>query len=120
MDTLENILSTIGWVCVGFVVGRMVINWFLRPLIQAREEQQAHQISQLAELVHVVKQEIINDIIYWFDNDDGTFLAQGRDHDEIIAVLRDRFPQHIFVINNTQMIMGPDWDRVVDFEMRSR
>ena len=120
MDILENILITIGWFLVGVVAGRMALRWLVLPLLQARQDREEQQIAQLEQLVHVVKQEVINDIIYWFDNDDDTFLAQGRDHNEIVAVLERRFPQHIFVINETQMIMGPDWDRVVDFEMRAR
>lgn len=120
MDILENILSTVGWFAVGVVVGRMVLRWLILPRLQAKHEQEEQEIARLAESVHVVKQEVINDIMYWFDNDDGTFLAQGRDHDEIIAVLRDRFPRHIFVLNQNQMIVGPEFDRVVDFELRSR
>jgi hypothetical protein len=120
MDILENILSTVGWFLLGVVLGRMVLRWLILPVLQARQDREEQQIAQLEQLVHIVKQEIINDIIYWFDNDDGTFLAQGRDHDEIVAVLEQRFPQHIFVINKTQMIMGPDWKQVVDFELRAR
>ena len=118
MDILVSILSTIGWFAVGVVLGRMVLRWLILPLLQAQHDQEQQEIAQLEQRVHVVKQEVINDIIYWFDNDDGTFLAQGRDHNEIVAVLEQRFPQHIFVINKTQMIMGPDWEQVVEFERR--
>ncbi len=118
MDILVNILSTIGWFAVGVVVGRMILRWLILPLLQARHEQEQQEIAQLEQRVHVVKQEVINDIIYWYDNDDGTFLAQGRDHDQIVAVLEQRFPQHIFVINKTQMIMGPNWEQVIEFERR--
>lgn len=118
MDILENILSTIGWFVVGVVVGRIVLRWLILPLLQARQDQEQQEIAKLSQRVHIVKQEIINDIIYWYDNDDGTFLAQGRDHDQIVAVLEQRFPQHIFVINETQMIMGPDWEQVIEFERR--
>jgi hypothetical protein len=116
MDILENILSTIGWFLVGVVAGRMALRWLVLPLLQARQDREEQQIAQLEQLVHVVKQEIINDIIYWFDNDDDTFLAQGRDHDEIVAVLEQRFPQHIFVINETQMIMGPKFNEILKFD----
>lgn len=118
MDMFENILSTIGWFLVGVVVGRMLLRWLILPLLQARQDQEQQEIAQLAQRVYVVKQEIINDIMYWHDNDDGTFLAQGRDHDQIVAVLEQRFPQHIFVINDTQMIMGPDWEHVVEFDRK--
>jgi len=116
MDIVENILSTIGWFAVGVVAGRMVLRWLILPLLQAQQEQEQQQIAQLEQRVHVVKQEVINDIIYWYDNDDGTFLAQGRDHDEIVAVLEQRFPQHIFEINETQMIMGPKFNEILKFD----
>lgn len=114
MDIITQILLFL----LGFFIGRFLLTlWSVRKTVIAVEE--AH-IAKLAESVHVVKQEVINDIMYWFDNDDGTFLAQGRDHEEIIAVLRNRFPRHIFVLNQNQMIVGPDFDRVVDFELNSR
>lgn len=116
MDILENILSTVGWFLLGVVLGRMVLRWLVLPLLQARQDREEQEIAQLAQRVHIVKQEIINDIIYWFDNDDDTFLAQGRDHDQIVAVLEQRFPQHIFVINETQMIMGPKFNEIVKFD----
>jgi hypothetical protein len=116
MDILENILITIGWFLVGVVAGRMALRWLVLPLLQARQDREEQQIAQLEQLVHVVKQEVINDIIYWFDNDDDTFLAQGRDHDQIVAVLEQRFPQHIFVINETQMIMGPNFNEILKFD----
>jgi hypothetical protein len=96
----------------------MILRWLILSLLQDRHEQEQQEIAQLEQRVHVVKQQVINDIIYWFDNDDGTFLAQGRDHDQIVAVLEQRFPQHIFVVNQSQMIMGPDWKQVIDFECR--
>jgi hypothetical protein len=116
MDILENILSTIGWFLVGVVAGRMILRWLVLPVLQARQDRENQQIAQLEQHVHVVKQEVINDIIYWYDNDDGTFLAQGRDHDQIVAVLEQRFPQHIFVINETQMIMGPKFNEILKFD----
>ncbi len=116
MDILENILSTVGWFLVGVVAGRMILRWLVLPVLQARQDREDQEIAQLAQRVHIVKQEIINDIIYWYDNDDDTFLAQGRDHDQIVAVLEQRFPQHIFVINETQMIMGPKFNEILKFD----
>jgi hypothetical protein len=116
MDILENILSTIGWFLVGVVAGRMILRWLVLPVLQARRDREDQEIAQLEQRVHIVKQEVINDIIYWYDNDDGAFLAQGRDHDQIVAVLEQRFPQHIFVINETQMIMGPKFNEVIQFD----
>jgi hypothetical protein len=52
---------------------------------------------------------------YWYDNDSEDFLAQGRTWEEVVGVLRERFPDHIFVLNNREMIMGPEFE-VVEFE----
>jgi hypothetical protein len=52
---------------------------------------------------------------YWYDNDSDDFLAQGRTWEDIVDVLRSRFPDHIFVLNSREMIMGPEFE-VIEFE----
>jgi hypothetical protein len=74
-------------------------------------------LEQAAERIHVVDEEKYSDITYWFDEDDHTFLAQGRDLTEIINVLKSRFPTHIFLLNGGKnMLIGPGFDMVLDVE----
>lgn len=69
----------------------------------------------LEQIIHVVKQEQDGDMYYWYDNDSDDFLAQGRTWEDIVGVLRERFPDHIFVLNNREMIMGPEFE-IIEFE----
>ena len=57
-------------------------------------------LKKLDDIIHRVKVEKFNDIEYWFDADDDEFLAQGKSHDEIVNVLKSRFPTHIFLCEN--------------------
>ena len=110
MDTLSQILLFVA----GFFIGRFLLTlWRTREsLIAAAEEA---QIAELDNLIHVVKQEKYDDMYYWFDQDSDEFLAQGRDMDEIRKVLQQRFRNHVFVLNKDQMIHGPEFDNVVNF-----
>lgn len=45
-----------------------------------------------------VKQEVINDMIYFWDHNNDEFLAQGKTLDEVSRVLKIRFPDTKFVI----------------------
>ena len=66
--------------------------------------------EKLIKMIHFVKQEKHGDVMYWFDNDDDAFLAQGSCKDEIIAHLKSRFPTHIFITDNgTKALRGPTW-----------
>lgn len=73
--------------------------------------------EHLEQIIHVIRQEQDGDMYYWYDNDSGDFLAQGRTWEEVVGVLRERFRDHIFVLNSTDMIMGPDFE-VVQFDTR--
>lgn len=93
----------------------LAINIILR-IINAHLESQleAHQelLSKINDLVHEVKQEQVGDMVYWFDKDSNQFLAQGRTQEEIISVLRERFTKHIFLINEKEMLVGPEFKPV--------
>lgn len=68
--------------------------------------------QKLETVLHNVKQEKHDDISYWFDDDNDEFLAQGRTTEDVIAHLRSRFKDHIFVINDQHVLVGPEYDIV--------
>jgi uncharacterized membrane protein len=49
---------------------------------------------------------------YWYDLDNKEFLAQGRNTEEIVVVLKQRFVDHIFVLNDEHIMVGPNFDLV--------
>lgn len=66
--------------------------------------------NKLDEIVHRVEEVVEKDIIYWYDYDDNEFLAQGRTQQEIIEVLKSRFPTHIFYLKTHELIGSPSWE----------
>jgi hypothetical protein len=57
-------------------------------------------LKKLQEIIHQVKIEKRDDIEYWYDADSHHFLGQGSTTEEVIAVLKFRFPEHIFLLED--------------------
>lgn len=72
---------------------------------------QEQLIKRLDEIVHRVKVEQHEDVYYWYDQDNNRFLGQGKTTEEIINVLKARFPEHIFYFdtNNTIICAKHNW-----------
>jgi hypothetical protein len=97
-----------------------LIGWFafkifthfvkIRVITQADLEEQARE--RLEQLIHVVKQEQHQDMYYWFDRDTDEFLVQGRNDEEIRKALQVRFHNHIFVVDDDTMLIGPEFKMV--------
>lgn len=103
----------------GFFIGRFLLTlWSVRKsLIAAAEEA---EIAELDKLIHIVKQEKYDETYYWFDRDSDAFLAQGRNMEEIRKVLQQRFRNHVFVLNENEMLHGPEFDRVINYTGESK
>lgn len=115
MDQLVSILS--GLVLGYFLWQAVKILYTIWDNTQESVEFDQKFREHLEHIIHIVKQEQQDDMYYWYDNDDDTFLAQGRTWEDIVTVLKQRFPEHIFVLNNTEMIMGPEFE-IVQFEVK--
>lgn len=74
------------------------------------KEAEAMLKERLNQIIHIVKQEQEGDMYYWYDQDSDQFLAQGRTPTEIISVLKERWKDHIFVINEKEMLVGPEFE----------
>lgn len=93
MDDLITffVLCCIGWALGHFLSG--FINGY-QENDSLRDELKAH-ISKILHRVDAIKEQ---DIHYWFDLDNGQFLAQGRTFDELVDHLKSRFPDHLFCL----------------------
>ena len=60
------------------------------------EEVLTERLKQINDMVHIVAVETKGETQYWFDKDDGEFLAQGANYTEMTTILRERFPKHVF------------------------
>jgi hypothetical protein len=99
------------WSLFWFFVFR-AIRWVidLRAAVEEAGELREEMIETLSKIMHGVKQEKHKDVIYWFDEDSDQFLAQGRTVDEIREHLKQRWKDHIFLINGTHVMAGPDYE----------
>ena len=105
---MDDLISTLIWLIVGFYAVKFALR--INDVIQHSNELEERIKAHLHKIVHSVKIEQHNDIYYWYDNDDDSFLAQGRGTEEIVAVLKSRFPEHIFLINNESWVAAStDW-----------
>jgi hypothetical protein len=64
--------------------------------------------KQVMTMIHTVKQEQHGEIFYWFDADSDAFLGQGKTDDEIKEQLKQRFKGHVFLLDDTRALAGPD------------
>jgi hypothetical protein len=88
--------------CIGLIVDYKTNNSEIRDSI----------ISRLNEIVHRVEVEQQDNMYYWYDLDNKEFLAQGKTTEEIVVVLKQRFIDHIFVIDDKHIMVGPNFELI--------
>jgi hypothetical protein len=57
-----------------------------------------------------VSVEVHNGVIYWFNSETDRFISQGNTDKEIIADIKQRFPNNIFMLPNGTAVFGPLWE----------
>lgn len=96
--------SVATWLVASFVLG------FMDAFREVSQEAEQNFIKRLDELLHRVREEKEGDVIYWYDHDDGEFLAQGRTQEDIIQVVKTRYPNHMFYLDTNIIIGKPTWE----------
>jgi hypothetical protein len=115
---MEQLVTIVIYFTLGYVIGTILLKLsrlFANRQLQNQQDEAAWR-EYVEQMIHVVREDRIGDMRYWYDRDSETFLAQGKDHEEIISVLQLRFPDGIFVINENQMIMGPEFNEIIKFD----
>jgi hypothetical protein len=119
MFELIDFLAEFFYIVVQFTIIYFVVNFLLGVGIDlfvayknTDSEFRDNIIKRLNEIVHRVEIEQQNDMYYWYDLDNKEFLAQGRNTEEIVVVLKQRFVDHIFVLNDEHIMVGPNFDLV--------
>ena len=106
---MDTIISVIEALCISYVILNFV--GILMYLYRIRHlEEINNEIRYINEIAHRVDVEKHQDIYYWFDRDDGMFLGQGNTIEQIVDVLKSRFPNHIFFLPSNHKIHGPNWN----------
>jgi hypothetical protein len=95
MDITEIIL----WAVVVWVLSQILLG-FVDAFQIVKLKERVDILKQLTEIIHQVKVEERDGMEYWYDADSEAFLAQGKTIDDIINVIKARFPDHIFLIQD--------------------
>ena len=107
------------WFCVKavfwyWVISLLVAFWYNRA--KSDLEQKNEIRDKIDSLIHRVKIEYHGDTCYWFDDDSGAFLGQGKTADEIVDHVRSRFPTHLFFLPEYKKVHAPDW-KIESYEL---
>jgi hypothetical protein len=103
MEFIDFVLQCVLWYFVLSFLLALVDNYFDR-----RGKFYNKVAEEVNRRIHMVNQEKIGDIYYWFDKDTNQFIAQGKNTDEIVAVLKSRFVDHVFITANYALV-SPDF-----------
>ena len=110
MDMLAEIVSIVFEALLIYFIVQFVMALFnVRRYLNVIEERSQEIREHLGTLIHPVKSETHNGVMYWYDAEDDTFLAQGRDDAELAAALKARWIDHIFIIGDRYLMAGPDF-----------
>ena len=110
LTTNDVIVTIIQFICLYYITKVFIKGMLI--LIEGKRLAKIAERERFDQITHRVKIEKINDIYYWYDQDDGEFLAQGKDANSIIAVIKSRFPDHIFFLQTETDIFkihAPNW-----------
>ena len=91
--------------CFELVVWLLGFNRFLNDLSETNDNVKKY----LSSIIHPVISEKHGDTIYFFEEGTDKFIAQGRNDAEIIAALKARWRDHIFIIGQKHYMAGPDF-----------
>jgi len=103
---------------IGTIILWAVVLWIISQIILGviegfqivKLQDRVTILKKLSDIIHQVKIEERDGIEYWYDADSNAFLAQGKTIDEVIGVIKSRFPDHIFLIENKGGIAAQtDW-----------
>ena len=96
------------YVCIQFIIFLFKFNRFLDEVKENEREIKEH----LHSIIHSVKTEKHQDMLYWFDNETNEFIAQGKTVEEIASVLKQRWRDHVFFIDEEHIMAGPDFNLI--------
>jgi len=109
------------WFCIKAIFWYWAISIVLAVIIKQSEntaEQKNEMIEKLNGMVHRVREEQLDNTLYWFDDDTGDFLGQGQTSAEVIEHVRSRFPSHLFFLPEYKKVHAPTW-KIESYQINS-
>jgi hypothetical protein len=101
---MEKFISLAGLFLVGYLLGRIISATIL--LARQKKSVEKPDYNKLSKLIHLVQEEQHGNMLYWFDKIDSQFLAQGRDRNEILEIIKLRYPRHFFCIDQEDVFIS--------------
>lgn len=106
---MDEFLNFLFYALLGYAFSQILLG-FVDSYLQEKIEVRNELIKKINDVVHAVTIEKHGDITYWFDADSDRFIAQGYTQDEIVQELKKRWPKHIFIISQSEMMIGPEFN----------
>lgn len=106
-----DLIVILGYVIIFFIVRHVILS-----VKRQRREKHQELVKYLNEVIHQVQVEHHHGIEYWFDQHNNRFLGQGSSVDEVINVLKSRFPDHIFLLEDRGGICAKTNWQLVSFD----
>jgi len=109
---MSDIMELLGWVVFYYFIFK-VAQSVAHSVAEDKEQRYAAVKQYLDRIIHRVEVDVINGVIYWFDRDNNVFLGQGQTVEDIIEVIKQRFPDHIFLLPTEEVVTAnTDWKLV--------
>ena len=94
----------LAWIACTYFLSQILLG-VMDAYREVDTELQKQVIKRLDKIVHRVEVEQQGEVYYWYDQDNRHFLAQGRSTEEIIDVIKKRFPDHIFYFEKSNHLI---------------
>jgi hypothetical protein len=89
---------------------------FTTAWAERNEEEVGRIKAYLDKIIHRVDVQVVDNVTYWFDQDNHAFLGQGQTVEDLIEVLKQRFPDHVFLLPTEEVVTAKtDW-KLVKYE----
>lgn len=94
------------WVCVGVAVGAIGSLFAMRNYLINSVEDEFHDTMDelLDQIVEVVVNVDSTGMVFVYDKESLTFLANGSSLDQVQTILADRFPNIVFIFDRMEEI----------------
>ena len=104
LDFIDFLLQIVFW----YFIGSLLIKVAFRLLTTNNTANDKSAIDELRRKTHVISQEKIGDMYYWYDVETKEFLVQGANTEEIVSKIKKYFMGHIFIAEN-YAFTAPDY-----------
>jgi len=108
-----DVITTVFTIIAAYFIGSTIIEYMNHRQAVKTANHDA-MVSYLNGIIRQVKVETHHGVKYWFDDENDKFLAQGATNEEIYLIIKERFPDHVFLLPEGSVLCAPIWKPVAD------